>query len=222
MLCNNVMMKPSEVLNYPVSADDIASVVRRLGLRDQILRRYIEEEIATFVPIDKSWLDQAREDFCPASELSVHLKDKGWTEDDLNLFLWTPEACRRYANYQYAGCAEEDFLSTGSLFDEVVYSLLRTRNYGMVRELWIRAEESEATFYDLAKEFGEGPESTHMGIIGPTIMGQLHPPQLADSLRRLQPGQIHPPFQLGEWWLLLRLERFQPSVFNADMKKNLL
>ena len=36
-----------------------------------------------------------------------------------------------------------------------------------------------------------------MGVIGPTSIGSLYPPLLADNLRRLQPGEIHPPQQLG-------------------------
>jgi len=61
-----------------------------------------------------------------------------------------------------------------------------------------------------------------MGVIGPTSIGALHPPLLAETLRRLQPGELHPPQTIGEWSLLIRLERLTPAVFDAPMKQRLI
>ena len=118
--------------------------------------------------------------------------------------------------------AEEEFLRSGADEDQVVYSLLRTRNAGLARELWIRFEEGESSFAELAKTFGEGPEAVHMGVIGPTRIGSLHPPLIAETLRRLQPGELHPPQLIGEWSLLILLERLTPASFNAEMKQRLI
>jgi parvulin-like peptidyl-prolyl isomerase len=53
-------------------------------------------------------------------------------------------------------------------------------------------------------------------------MGQLAPPQLAEILRRLQPGRVSAPLQLGEWTVLLRLEQLTPARFDATMRSTLL
>ena len=46
-----------------------------------------------------------------------------------------------------------------------------------------------------------------------------------DSLfhfRTLQPGEIHPPFDFGEWVVLLRLEQLTTAKFDKKMKDFLL
>ena len=154
------------------------------------------------------------------SFLEEVLQQHGWGRRPHH--LWCPEALRRFAEQRFSAGAEEEFLRQGSDADQAVYSLLRIRNGGLARELWIRSEEGEASFAELAKEFGEGPEATHMGVIGPVTLGAMHPPLLADTLRRLQPGELHPPQQLGEWWLLIRLEKLIPASFDAAMKRRLI
>ena len=79
----------------------------------------------------------------------------------------------------------------------------------MPRELWIRLEEDETTFAEAAREFGEGPEADRQGVIGPIPIGALQP-VLQDILRGLKAGELSPPIALGEWQLLLRLEKLTP------------
>ena len=54
---------------------------------------------------------------------------------------------------------EERFLVSKGSRDQVIYSLLRVKDYALARELWIRLEEDETTFAEAAREFGEGPEA---------------------------------------------------------------
>ena len=53
----------------------------------------------------------------------------------------------------------------------MIYSLLRVKDYGLARELWIRLEEDETTFAEAAREFGEGPEADRQGVVGPIPIG---------------------------------------------------
>ena len=75
----------------------------------------------------------------------------------------------------------------------------------LARELYLRIEGNEANFGDLAETCSEGPERKSKGIIGPVSLTQAHP-ILAEVLRTTKPGELKHPFQLGEWWLVLRLE----------------
>lgn len=205
-----------------LSPEQICDLVRRLDLAGTLTRRLIEEEVAAVVPPDQPWLEAQQQQFCGDRALAEVLEQHGWTIEDLNLNLWLPEALKRFGEQRFGAGAEEEFLRHGAGSDQVVYSMIRTRDRGLARELWIRAEEKESDFLELARQFGEGPEAGHMGVIGPTSIGALQPPLLAENLRRLQPGEIHPPQQLGEWWLLLRLEKLQPASFDAAMKQRLI
>ena len=205
-----------------LDSDQVIALVRRLQLGERLVRRLIEEQVAAVVPHDDAWLGEQRAAFCGDRSLDEVLQQHGWSEEELTLHLWCPQALSRFADQRFAAGAEEEFLRQGSDADQVVYSLLRTRNGGLARELWIRAEEGEASFAELAKQYGEGPEATHMGVIGPATIGALHPPLLADTLRRLQPGELHAPQQLAGWWLLIRLEKLTPASFDAAMRRRLI
>ena len=133
-----------------------------------------------------------------------------------------PEALSRYAKFLFNPSIDESFLASKGAHDQVVYSILRVRDRGLSQELWIRLEESENTFAEIATTFGEGPEASHKGIIGPMSMGSITPPVIANRLRTLRPGQIHPPIQIGEWYVLLRLEKLVPARLDSSMKQFLL
>jgi len=104
----------------------------------------------------------------------------------------------------------------------VIFSLLRVRDPGLVRELWIRLEEGEVSFAEAAEHFGEGPESHRKGVMGPMRIGVLQPQELAQWLRSLRPGEIGAPRTLGEWQVLVRLEKLTPARFDDAMRQTLL
>lgn len=198
------------------------ALLNRMELGPQLLRRAVEEEITALVPIEADWMQAQRVTFLGEAPLQQALDQRGWSEADLDLHLARPEALKRFAEQRFAPGLEETFLTAQGGHDQIIYSLLRVRDTGLARELWIRLEEGEATFAELASSFGEGPEAARKGIIGPIPMGSIAPPELAQLLRTLQPGEVHPPRQLGEWTVLLRLEQLTPARFDTAMRAFLL
>ena len=102
--------------------------------------------------------------------------------------------------------------------DQVIYSLLRVRDAGLARELWIRLEEGEITFAEAASTFSEGPEAQRQGGDGSVGDRDLQPQTLQDLLRGLRPGEICSPKILGEWHVLLRLEQLTPARFDDQLR----
>lgn len=205
-----------------ISSEKLIDLLRRLELGPKIIRRSIEEEIVDLVPIEKEWLLEKRNVFFQNLDQESFLNSRGWDENDLDIHLKTPEAIRRFAEQMFGTVLEEHFLKTSSKRDMVVYSLCRVKDASLARELWIRLEENEVTFADAATEFSEGFESAHKGVIGPLPLSQIQPPFLAQIISGLQPGEINPPFLLGEWHVLVRLEKLMPARFDSDMRAVLL
>lgn len=115
---------------------------------------------------------------------------------------------------EFAPKAEARFLARKSQLDRVVYSLLRLQDPGLARELYLRLEDGEANFADLAAEYAEGPEQATRGIVGPVPLTQAHP-VLAERLRTAPPGVVLEPFRIESWWLVVRLESLSPATFDA-------
>ena len=207
---------------FDLEHKQLISLITRLDLTPALARLQVEDEIARVVPIDYKWLSEAKATFLQSETLELALSRLYFTEDQLDLHLWREKALRIFAQQLFAPLLEEVFLASHGAYDQLIYSLIRVRDPGLARELWIRLEEGEASFAQLAADFGEGPESGRLGIFGPLLFSSITPPQLATMLKTLKPGEIHKPTQLGDWYILLRLERFIPAQFDDSMISMLL
>ena len=208
--------------NQQLSDEDVLSLVRRMELKPKLLRRHQEEQIIALVPIEESFLEEHRLKFLDGRACDECLEEKGWTNADLDLYLRRIEALRRFAHQRFAPGLEDRFLSSKGSRDLVIYSMLRVKDYGLARELWIRLEEDETTFAEAAREFGEGPEADRQGVIGPIPIGSLQPALLQDIMRGLKAGELTPPIAVGEWQILFRLEKLTPARLDDNVREQML
>lgn len=118
-------------------------------------------------------------------------------------------------------CLESSFLTHKSKLDKVIYSLLRTTQQEVATELYFRIEAGEQSFAECARAYSQGPEAQTGGLLGPMELTQPHP-TIAKMLSISQPGQLHSPIQLGEWFVILRLEKFIGAVLDEPMRQQLL
>jgi hypothetical protein len=147
--------------------------------------------------------------------LTEHLQTRGLSADGLHWQLELPERVRQYSQAHFQHKAEARFLARKEQLDRVVYSLLRVKDGFLARELYLRIAGTEANFADLAAEHSQGPEAKTKGIVGPVPMRQAHP-ALSERLRTSQPGQLLEPFNIDQWWLVARLERYEAARFDEE------
>ena len=215
--------------NFSVSDSDLRGLIRRAELYPIILRRKVEEDIVLLVnsrlqPSDAQW-----ESFCQANALDRSdtesmqswLCEHGMEERDLCIKLLLNDSLRVFMEQRYGPGLEEYFLQRKNDLDTVIYSLLRVRDAGLARELWISLEEGEVTFADVALNYSDGPESQTKGVIGPLPLGKIEP-AIAERLRSLRVGDIRPPERVGEWHVMLRLESLNPSQLDTSTRQRLL
>lgn len=200
---------------------EIAALVRRMDLLPQLLRRQQEELILEQVSLPPEWLHEQRQVFLGDQSLVKVLETRGWSERDLDIHLQLPEALRRFSNQRFAPGLEDTFLGSRGGRDQVIYSLLRVRDAGLARELWIRLEEGETTFAEASHQHGVGEEALRKGVIGPMQIGSLMPEVLQEILRSLRPGELSAPRQIGEWHVLMRLEHLKPARFDEAMREHM-
>ena len=206
----------------PIPSPELDGLVTRSELWPSIFLRQEKEYIASLVPHDDHYLDIERDKYCGDDSLEIVLARRNWTVADLNLHLHLPYALKKFSEFLYGPGLEDEFLAANGGHDQITYSMLRVKDQGLIRELWIRLEEGEETFAEVASSFGEGSESTHKGLFGPLAMGNIQPKELRNILRSLKVGEINPPFSIGDWFVLLRLEALQPARLDQQMRSHLL
>ena len=205
-------------VRQPLGDDDLLALVSRMELTSSLLKRHVEEEITSLVCLPSEWVDDAIVSFCGDQDHDSLLLKKGWSDSDLKIHVSRPEALRRFAAQRFGPGLEDRFLGFKGGRDQVIYSLLRVRDPGLARELWIRLEEGEITFAEAASAYSDGPEAHRKGVMGPMEIGTLQPQPLQDLLRSLRPGEICSPKIMGEWHVLLRLEQLTPARFNDQLR----
>ena len=214
--------------SWHLSSQQLSGLVRRQNLYQLLVRRSIEEQIIDLVAKAEDYGDSQIKSFCDdngltdQSKVQLFLDQKQWSKEDLHIEAFRSPALISFSEDRFGSALEDIFLRKKPDLDQVLYSLLRVRDAGLARELWIQISEREISFAQAASQYGEGDESRHAGLIGPVPLGNLQPSELRQRLRRLQVGAVSEPEQFGEWYVLLRLEQILPAVLDNSMRSKLL
>ena len=198
------------------------SKLARYRLLRPYLRQEVLEEVLQAVPLEGEEQAAARHQFLvdqrlqSDEDLAEYCARHRLSPDDLDYLITYPVKIWKICQDHFAPRAESRFLARKTHLDQVVYSLLRTEDAGLARELFLQVREGEQSFSELAAAYAEGPERATRGIIGPVPLSQGHP-LLVDRLRSAEPGALLEPFQIENWWVLVRLETYVPASFGPDV-----
>ena len=207
----------------PRAADDAVALIElaRLGLLRPYLRQQLVSELVDGDPdpfsneeTQAAFQAFAQERQITSQEaLERYRVDQLLSPQGLEAQILRPLRLLRHGQRHFRPKAEARFLDRKTELDRVVYSLLRLKDQGLARELYLRIDEEAASFADLAATYAEGPEQSTRGIVGPVALTQAHP-VLAERLRTATPGQLLEPFRIEGWWVVVRLEQLTPAVFD--------
>ena len=197
------------------------SELARLGLlrpylRQQLISELVDGDPEPFSNEDTQGAFQAfaqERQITSQEALERYRVDQLLSPQALEAQILRPLRLLRHGQRHFRPKAEARFLERKTELDRVVYSLLRLKDQGLARELFLRIDEEDASFADLAAAYAEGPEQSTRGIVGPVALTQAHP-ALADRLRTASPGQLLEPFRIEGWWVVVRLEQLTPAVFD--------
>ena len=210
-----------------ISLNDTPKLLKELNLMQVFLRRYFEKKfIKNIEPPREEQINyqkefMRRERILDNDDLNNWLEKNNKTEADMNKILYDSLSLEIFKKNQFNPQVERVFLDRKILLDRVSYSLMRVKSKSKATELFLRLQEEESTFSELASTFSEGIENMLNGLIGPIEFGKINL-QIAERLRNSNPGQLWPPFELESWWLIIRAERFFQATLNEPMRIRLI
>ncbi len=157
------------------------------------------------------------------SEADLHawLNHYGMTYEQLEALAIRELKIEKFKQATWGHRLESHFLTHKSEFSLITYSIIRTSSLEIAQELFFRIQAGEQTFAECAKEYSTSSEAPNGGLVGPVPLSQLHP-TIAKMLTETQPGQLLPPINLGEWYFILRLEKFFQAQLDEAMRQQLL
>ncbi|MGL4622291.1 MAG: peptidylprolyl isomerase [Chroococcidiopsis sp.] len=221
------MAQAFQIGNRTISPDEIVFLLANYQMLPQLWRELTIDAAIASIELTSSEQTHALEQFNLKHQLSTPAERQAWgmrygmTNEQLNALAIRELKIEKFKITTWEHCLESHFLTHKSKLDRVIYSLLRTDNAEVASELYFRIKAKEQSFAELAREYSLGPEAQTGGLLGPVQLSQPHP-VLVKMLISAQPGQLYSPTRLGEWFVILRLEKFIPAQLDESMRQQLL
>jgi parvulin-like peptidyl-prolyl isomerase len=216
-----------QVGNRAISATELVPLLAGYQMLPQLLQEILIDQAIASVECTPEEQDAACQQFYAQNELTsdeavrIWLQRHGMTPEQLVARATRGVKLEKFKQATWGVKLESYFLNRKGQLDKVIYSLIRTQDLGIAQEIYFRVLEGEQSFAELARTYSQGPEAQTDGLIGPVELSVPHP-TLAQMLSTSQPGQLLPPTRVGDWLVIVRLERFIPAQLDDAMRRRLL
>ena len=216
-----------QVGDHRITDESIFPLLAKYGMLPQLAREIVIEQAIADVTCTPEEEEAARNRFLQQNQLTTEEQVQAWlsrygmTTPQMEQLSLRELKLEKFKQATWGHKLEAYFLQCKSQLDRVVYSLIRTRDQGIAQELYFRIQEEENSFAQLAKDYSQGAEAQTGGLVGPVELNVPHP-QIAKMLMSSKPGQLWPPLPIGEWTVILRLEKFLSAQLDPPTEQRLL
>lgn len=216
-----------QVGKQTISAQEIVPLLTEYQMLPQLCRELLIDQEITGIACTPEEEKLAYQQFCERNQLTSEAAIQAWLQqqgisiEKLRYLAVRKLKVEKYKQATWGHQLESYFLKRKSQLDRVIYSLIRTQDAGIAQELYFRIQEGEESFVELAREYSQGAEAQTGGMIGPTEITTPHP-KISQMLSSSQSGQLWPPTRVGDWFVIVRLEKFLPAQLDEAMQQRLL
>lgn len=210
-----------------ITASEIIPRLTKYKMLPQFLSEIIIDQAIASVnctPEEKAFaLEQFKQQqqITEESELQAWCKHNNITSSELETFALRPLKIQKFQREKWGHQLESYFLERKDRLDRVIYSMIRLHDEGAAREIYHRLTEEEQSFAELARKYSQGAEAENGGLVGSMSMDMPHP-IIARMLKLSKPGQLWQPTRVGEWIVIVRLEKLIPAQLDKQMYWQLL
>jgi parvulin-like peptidyl-prolyl isomerase len=216
-----------QIGNRSITAEEVLPLLAGYQMLPQFIQEILIDQAIASIECTSEEIATACEQFYTQNQIAAEDDRQAWlgrygmTQNQLESLATRELRIEKFKQITWGSKLESYFLSRKDKLDKVIYSLIRTQDVGIAQELYFRILEAEQSFAELARVYSKGPEAQTDGLIGPVELSVPHP-TLAQLLTVSQPGQLSPPTRVGEWLVLVRLEKFIPAQLDESMRRRLL
>ncbi len=210
-----------------IESEDLCPLLTEYQMLPQLAREIIIEQAIAEIECTPDEKNIARQQFCQQQQITSKeqleaLRKQYWmSPEQLENRIFRGMKVEKFKQSTWGSQIESYFLKRKGQLDRVVYSLIRTQDAGIAQELYFRIQEEESSFVELAKQYSQGSEAQTGGLIGPVELNVIHP-KMAQMLNSSKPGQLLPPTRVGDWIVILRLEKFISVQLDEQIRQRLL
>jgi hypothetical protein len=226
---NQVLLYPNSVLTNFCESFTVQShfsLLANYQLLPQLVCESLIDRAITTIHCTAEEIDTACHQFYQQWNLATVDQQQLWrsrcglSQDQFEEMTTRSLRIEKFKQVTWGHQLESYFLQRKQEFDRVIYSLLRTKNQDVAQELFFRLADDQESFAGLVQQYSEGSEAETSGLVGPVELGTLHS-ELAELLYRTPVGHVQP-LKLGDWCLIVRLEKRILAQLDDSMRRRLL
>ena len=216
-----------QIKDHAITAAEIIPLLDNYRMLPQFLREVIIDQAIATIEYTETEFSDTYQEFTRQYQLNSVAKLEAWlnrmamTKPQLEAQIVRKTKLNKFKDEQWGHQLESYFLDRKLVLEQAVFSLIRVKSEGMARELYHRLQERENSFAELAEAYSLGKEANNQGLVGSVKLIDLHH-ILAQMLHRSQPGQLLPPKQIEDNWVIVRLEQYLPARLDKAMRERLL
>ena len=196
------------------------------NLLENTTKELITNKLIDKITIGEKQFDEFFREFLKKNQINeekqfINFLDKNsFSEKTLRRKLLRSIKIQKLYTNEFKKQAKDYFLQNKNFFDKVTYTLIRISNLHLAKELYLQIEAGEENINDLAEKYSQGDEKFSRGIIGPIPLNQGHY-LIREKLNNSKEGELIEPFQIDNWWIILKLEKFIKIKYTNDLENNI-
>ena len=202
--------------------------ILRIGnILPSLVKSFLIYEIVSEISIEQNVYETEIKNFylknniLNKNDLFNILKNKGISEGELHYQVILPLKILEFATQNFQEELKSHFLERKDFLDEYTFNIIRLKNKDLAFELYFRLDSKESDFANLSEAFSYYSELYPKALFGPKNLQGINP-LITNKLIISSPGELIQPFQVDEWWIILKLIKRKKAKLDKQITKMLL
>ena len=149
------------------------------------------------------------------------LKAKKLTREELHFQITLPLKIHKFAEENLQNELNEYFLKKKEFLDEYTFNIIRVKKSDLAHEFYFQIDSGEADFFKLSQRYSFYSPLYPEGVFGPRNLDGFNP-IIINKLLSSTIGNLIMPFQVDEWWLIIKLLEKKQAKLDEKTTKMLL
>ena len=217
-----------KIFNFLDGIDNDSLKILKLGnMLPNFIKNFLIYEIASEISIEQNIYETEIKKFylknkiMNKNDLGNLLKIKGISEEELYYQITLPLKISKFANQNFQEELKSYFLERKDFLDEYTFNIIRVKNKDLAYELYFRLDSMESDFVNLSESFSYYSDLYPKGLFGPKNLQGINP-TIIQKLIIASPDEIIQPFQVDEWWIILKLIKKKKAKLDKSTSEMLL
>ena len=189
---------------------DTFKILKLGNMLPNLIRNFLIYKIVSEISLEKNIYEieikkfYLKNNILKNKDLESFLKIRGISEEELHYQITLPLKISEFAKQNFQEEIKSYFLERKDYLDEYTFNIIRVKNKNLAYELYFRIDSKESDFRDLSESFSYYSDLYPKGLFGPKNLQGINP-TITNKLIIASLGELIHPFQVDEWWIILKL-----------------